>query len=517
MDEIQFGNRSMVPRLYNGLHRIVVPFRRRTIGHFIMSRFASEVESILERRFCELSMASPRIRRPEGTRSFTAGGSKFIVLQSDSLDNLSRAEHDLTQLYNDIQDRLLLRRVYLDTVDTHHIKRCKDSSMMHNADYCLHNPLLGPSFYTPINCADITFNVNGQTHVVNIQVAWYTSIRSADVDLLVIYPSPDYIPYSRIAANVVRSGHLTIVDECDFCFEKHGKIPFGNIGQFPVLSSGFLHCRGLLCVRTVQASPDLIGNLSKIFRTAHVTGAQSIGIPSMMLEGTVPSKDWFKAVFQQVTASLENGYVPKKIVLSPTDGHYVREDLVDALTEAARVVSKPRIEMTFQVCEQIQPVRCLFSSSCLIHAFSTEDLDRAEARLKYYLQEQIGHRPVDCPGIDGELAAKLWKEEYMDVKTVCRLEYSVNHPTPLVLSGHARNVDETWSRIDQLLHKLVRFFERCRDIKSFCMALFKDFMCEKAVCSVLRRIYDSRTDLLTIGLAAEGQFYKSLTAAILCR
>ena len=152
----------------------------------------------------------------------------------------------------------------------------------------------------------------------------------------------------------------------------------------------------------------------------------------MILEGTVRSKDRFKAVFQQVTASLESGYVPKKIVLSPTD----REDLVDALTEAARVVSKPRIEMTFQVCEQIQPVRCLFSSSCLIHAFSAEDLDRAEAQLKYHLQEQIGHRNVDCPGIDGELAAKLWKEEYLDVKTVCRLEYSVNHPTPLVLGGN---------------------------------------------------------------------------------
>ena len=248
----------MVPtcRFYNGLHRIVVPFRRRTVGHFIMSRFASEVVSILKRSSCEISMGCPRIQMPDGNGSFATGGSKFVVIQSDSLDNLSRAEHDLTQLYNSIQDRLLLRRVYLDAVDTHHIRRCKDSSVMHNVDCCLHNPLLGPSYYTPLDGVDVTFNVSGQARVANGHVTRYTKIRSADVDLLVIYPSPDYIPYSRIAANVVRSGHLTIVDECDFCFEKHGKIPFGKSGQFPVLSSGFLHCRGLLCARTVKASPD---------------------------------------------------------------------------------------------------------------------------------------------------------------------------------------------------------------------------------------------------------------------
>ena len=429
-----------------------------------MKQFAAELESILEEFQCRVSMECPRIRD-----RLTGGGftftipTKLIVLESSSVTNLEKAQDSISRLCYRIQDQLVMRRQHLDAVETYLVISHED--LFNNSASSLHLPLLGTTTGSHFNRAKITFTLDGQEHLVEIQLLKYIHFRKADVDLLVIYPSLDYIPSRGIAEFALRYGQSIIVDECNYCFSRNGKITFHDRGEFPVLSSGYLRCRGLLCAYTVKEpglEEKLDGCLSKIFRTAKLSGAQSIAIPSIVHpDGSMSSKNWLKAMLRHLTASVQQGSTLKKVLVSPVrDSKYVNEDLESALSDFAVDASRAGIHMAYEVHDkppQASLRRCRFPSSSIIYALSPQDLETAQARLRVFLQERIKARDVKCPGIDCALAAKLWNERGMDVKTVCRLQYRASSPTSLLVSGGQDHLDKTCEHLDEMLQELVSY------------------------------------------------------------
>ena len=287
------------------------------------------------------------------TGYFMEGEAKFIVLKSRNQDYLRKVQRGIKQLCYRVQDPVM-KSEHLDAVETPLVLYAGD--FFNNSTSCLYLPKLGTPAGTIFNRANITFTLNGLSHQVEVKVMKYSHLHKADVDLLVIYPSPDYvIPSHGITQLAVRSGSSPIVDECNFCFEKTGRISFSYRGLFPVLNSGCLHCRALLCAHTVKP-PDLDekleGCLSKIFRTSKVIGAQSMAIPNILYKYTVLSKDWLKVVLRHMTASIQGTSALNTIVVSPVaDSKYEIEDLNAALSDFAADANMSGIDMAFEVLD----------------------------------------------------------------------------------------------------------------------------------------------------------------------
>ena len=445
-----FTHQYVTRRGRHGDLSIVLPFRRKIVAHFVVKIFESHLHEILQRHKCDLTLGLPRLGpRPDA-------GTKFIVLTSKDQSLLVSAAKAIDVRGREIERGLKCRRLLLDAVSVDILVQNADA-VIQNSQCYLHLPPLGSTVSDQLANVKINFTLRGRLHSVQIEVVKYASIRKADVDMLAIFPGPDLVPFQRISGLATDHGHASIVDECSWLYFQNGKLAYNRYNRLAVISSGCLRCRALLCANTYHPPHTSLDScLLSLFDAAKASAAKSLGIAEPFKPGAVCSRDWLRAVFDQVIKSLGAGYVPRKVVISSgQSSKELQEDLHSVLPVFER--SHTGVGISYIICDNGPTTpRCRLSTNGILYALADSYLDNGEARIRSHLCEKIHEKPILCPGTDAALAVKRWKNKNMDAKTLCRLSYNASHPTTLILSGTMEHIEETSGMLSDILSELVR-------------------------------------------------------------